>query len=404
MIAAFTTSIFLGRTIGASGLGTINLSNQIILVLLVLTMFGMQHVLVKNIAIGHGKGNKSLIKNTIKTAFRFNGSMALLVTVLGMVLAYYFTDNVFSNPSLKTPLLIFLLVLVPQTLTRVYAAAANGMGKVWQSNILEQVLSSLLVLFALFFSYLAKIRITVIYVAILYVSARVLVFAIAFFYWKTIFKYPFKGKVNLKPMLDMALPLLLVSSTSVLAANTDTIMLGIYRTTDEVGLYSVASRIALLTSFMLMVSNTAISPKLAHMYSERNLSGMQKMVRQTTLGVILVASFFLFLFLILGRNILSLWGEEFIGSYIPLIVLCVGQFFNVSTGCSGMLLIMCGHEKLHRNISLLSVTMNIVLNILLIQKHGIVGAAVATSSTVIIENFLKVMYAKKKVGILPTPF
>ena len=53
--ARLVTSIFLGRVLGASGLGDVNLINQIITILMVLSMFGMDHVLVKKISIGLSK-------------------------------------------------------------------------------------------------------------------------------------------------------------------------------------------------------------------------------------------------------------------------------------------------------------------------------------------------------------
>jgi len=403
MIAAFGISVFLGRSIGASGLGVVNLANQIVMVLLVLAMFGMQHVLVKNIAISHRQNTFQNIKNSVKTAIFFNGSLAIIIATACIILTYLFANDVFNNPLLTTPLIIFLIAILPQTLSRVYAAAINGVGKVWQSNLFEQVLTSVFVLLALLIGYLYDISITIINVAILYVSSRFLVFIIAFTYWKRVFLFPKSGNMTLKPMLQTALPLLLVSSTSVLATNADTIMLGFLSDTEAVGLYSVASRIAMLTSFMLLVSNSAISPKLAYMYSEGNLKGMQKMVKQTTLGVIITATIFLMLFLFFGNYILSIWGEEFRESYVPLIILCVGQFINVSTGCSGLLLIMCGYEKLHRNISFISVTLNILLNFIGIHYFGIVGAALATAFTIGTENILKVYFAKKKMGIWTIP-
>ena len=404
MASAFAISVFLGRTIGPEGLGIVNLANQIIMFLLVLTLFGMQHVLVKNIAIAHSKGQRAKIKSNVVTAVRFNGLIALATCIIFILLAYFFAEDIFNSPLLTTPLIIFLLALVAQTLTRVYASAINGVGKVWQSNIFVQVLSYVIVAGILIVSYLFNLKIDVVYVAFVYMLARVIVFIIAIIYWKKISHFSFKAKMNLGPMLKMALPLVLVSSTSVLATNADIIMLGIMGDAEKVGLYSVGSRIAMLTSFVLLVSNTAISPKLAFMYSEGKIDEMQKMVRQTTFGTFVIALLFLLTFLFFGKTILSLWGNEFVEAYLSLIILCVGQFFNVTTGCSGMLLIMCGHEKLHRNISLISVTLNILLNFYFIKYFGIIGAAFATTIVISIENLLKVYYAKKKVGIFTIPF
>src|SRR5690606_13432985 len=236
MASAFAISVFLGRTIGPEGLGIVNLANQIIMFLLVLTLFGMQHVLVKNIAIAHSKGQRAKIKSNVVTAVRFNGLIALATCIIFILLAYFFAEDIFNSPLLTTPLIIFLLALVAQTLTRVYASAINGVGKVWQSNIFVQVLCYVIVAGILIVSYLFNLKIDVVYVAFVYMLARVIVFIIAIIYWKKISHFSFKAKMNLGPMLKMALPLVLVSSTSVLATNADIIMLGIMGDAEKVGL------------------------------------------------------------------------------------------------------------------------------------------------------------------------
>ena len=53
VFARLITSIILGRVLGAAGLGEVNLINQVITIVMVFSMFGMDHVLVKKIAIAY---------------------------------------------------------------------------------------------------------------------------------------------------------------------------------------------------------------------------------------------------------------------------------------------------------------------------------------------------------------
>jgi O-antigen/teichoic acid export membrane protein len=96
-----------------------------------------------------------------------------------------------------------------------------------------------------------------------------------------------------------------------------------------------------------------------------------------------------------GKYILNFWGSEFIYAYPILITLSIGQFFNISSGCSGLLLTMTGHEKVHGYISLSSLLVNIILNIVLISKYGALGAATATAITISLENITKLLFVKK---------
>jgi O-antigen/teichoic acid export membrane protein len=222
--------------------------------------------------------------------------------------------------------------------------------------------------------------------------------------WNNTFKNKINGQFNLKPMLKMAKPMLLVTGTGVIASNADSIMLGVLGTFKDVGIYSVAAQLALLTSFFLQVTNAAISPKLASLFHESKMTEMRLMVQSVTKGLALIALLFVIFFLLLGQQLLGFWGAEFQEAYWVLIILVIGQFFNIATGCSGILLVMCGFEKIHGYISLISVILNIILNVILIARYGALGAAIATAIVVILSNISKVIMAKRKTGMLTLPF
>jgi O-antigen/teichoic acid export membrane protein len=65
---------------------------------------------------------------------------------------------------------------------------------------------------------------------------------------------------------------------------------------------------------------------------------------------------------------------------------------------------MTGHEKILGRITLVSVVLNISLNLLLIPYYGAIGAAITTATTVTLENIVKVIVVKRKEGIWTIPF
>ena len=403
MIVGLVVSIFLGRTLGADGLGIINLANQIVGLLLVLTMLGMDNVLIKHIAIAFERKDWQSVGNNLFTSLRINGLLATIFSITGILLADPLSNHLFHNPQLKIPLIIAFAMMVPQTLSRIFAAGLSGFRKIWQGSLVNNILSGWVVGLGLLVLHFAKIEINVVNVAILYAFGRIVVTISMTTYWKTLFRFSGQKKWVFKPMLTMAMPLLLVTATSVIAANADTIMLGWLSDTRQVGLYSVAARIAFLTSFFLQVSNASIGPKLASLFADKKLGEIAKMVKQITFGLLLVAFLSLTTFILGGKFILNLWGTEFQEAYRILVILSIGQFVNISTGCSGLLLIMCGYEKIHGYVSLTSVTLNLILNFYLINKFGALGAATATAITVGGENLIKLLLAKRKVGISTIP-
>lgn len=189
MGAAFGVSVFLGRTVGPLGLGTINLANQIVTVCSVFAMFGMQHVLIKKIAIAFEKKQWATIKDSIDTSILFNGGFSLLLSTLGILFAENIALNLFNDPSLVMPLVVFFISLFPLTLTRVLIYSLNGIKKIWQSNLLDQVLSISIVALVLLVILLFDLDVSVNLIGYIYLAARVLVFICTTVYWKKNFKF-----------------------------------------------------------------------------------------------------------------------------------------------------------------------------------------------------------------------
>lgn len=404
MLVALLVSIFLGRTLGPDGVGIIGLSNRIATLLLVFSMFGMDNVIVKNIAIAFENKNWQEVRNNIFSAIRFNGLLALSITIIVLLFVDAIINQIFNEADLKIPFIIAISMLLPRTLSRIFAAGLKGFRKIWQSNLVNEALSLWVVGIGLIVFYQFNIEINVINVAILYALGSLFVtISIATFWKKSVFTNRGGKKNIIFSMLPMALPMLFVSATAIIASNADAIMLGWLSNTKEVGLYHIAAKIGYMSIFFLQISNSAISPKLATLYAEKNISDMNQMVQRVTGGLILIGLFTLALFFFFGGQILTLWGESFREAYWILLIVAIGQFINISTGCSGFLLIMCGQERLHGYISIIAVSVNLILNFILIPSYGAIGAAFATSITISLENILKVYFAYHKTGVLTFP-
>jgi O-antigen/teichoic acid export membrane protein len=404
MIALLLVSIFLGRTLGSEGLGIVNFANKLGMILLILTMFGFQNVIIKFIAIAKDKLDKKAIASTLKTSLIFNGFLSIVIAFVGAIILPIILEHWPGNQDLYIPLLIVFLMLIPQTISRVYSSALNGYGKIWQANLVNQTLSILFVGLGLLLYWGFNISFTIVSVLLLYAISRVALALVVVLLWRQTFKSKIKGKFNFKPMFKIAKPMLLVTGTGVIASNADTIMLGALGTFKDVGIYSVAAKLALLTSLFLQISNAAISPKLASLFNDSKINEMRLMVQRVTKVLAFVALLFVVFFVVLGEWLLGFWGAEFQEAYWVLVILSIGQFFNIATGCSGILLVMCGYEKVRGYIALVAVLLNIILNVIFITKFGALGAAIATAITVTLSNAAKVTMAKRKTGILTLPY
>lgn len=397
MLVSLIISIFLGRRLGAYGLGIINLATTIVNILLVFTIFGFQNVIIKKLSIAKEVKDWKQIRSVLFTSRVFNGALAVFISILFITLTPYLCDYIFEDSNLKIPLVIAVAMIVPQTFSRIYGSALNGFSKIWQSSLVNEVLSIWTVGIGILFYLFFEIKITVVTVAILYAIGRLVVTVFVGAYWNRIFKNRGDKEFVIRPMLKMALPLVLVTGVAIVTSSSDKLMLGWLSSSSEVGIYSVASRLSLLISFFLIVSNAAISPKLASLYANKRTGEMKILVKRVTGVLILIGLFFLIFFFVFGNTILEVWGKEFTEAYWILVVLSIGQFINVASGCVGLILVMCDLEKIHGYISFFGMFLNLGLNYFLILDYGAMGAAIATSIIVILENTTKYIIVKIKI-------
>jgi O-antigen/teichoic acid export membrane protein len=103
-----------------------------------------------------------------------------------------------------------------------------------------------------------------------------------------------------------------------------------------------------------------------------------------------------------SRWLLLLYGPTFTQGQTALIILGIGQFYNVLAGPVGWLLLMTGNERDTVTSLVASVTVNAVLNLGLTPHMGLEGAAIASASSIITWNTLMAFFVYKRLGVHST--
>ncbi len=166
----------------------------------------------------------------------------------------------------------------------------------------------------------------------------------------------------------------------------DQILLGMLAGTDDVAVFSVASRVAQLLIIALTATNAILYPMTADLFARKKTHELQRIV---TLGANAVfgIAILLAIGLFFGSAYLEAIFSEGFGASAPLLkVLIVGQIVNAFTGPALLLLNMTGHQRDSARIMGFTAIINVVMNVGLIKLYGAMGAAVATSLSIILWN------------------
>lgn len=212
---------------------------------------------------------------------------------------------------------------------------------------------------------------------------NVLVMFFSFFVLKKTVEITLKPEYTIwRTLLSEAKYFLLYMLTSWVYIQIDTIMLSQYNSIDAVGLYQAAVKIVTVSVIFGDVMLYNFFPFISGKYREDPRKGKYLIgkISELTMAVVwpvLIAVIFF------GKEALfTIYGPQYIQASLPLILLGIGYLFYYGPPY-GIILPALGYQKINFHIALWAAVANIILNLILIPKYGIAGAAAATSLTYI---------------------
>jgi len=204
---------------------------------------------------------------------------------------------------------------------------------------------------------------------------------------------------RVKSWVRSALPMMFMGGMQIINNRTDILMLGAMKGAAAVGVYVVVNRCTQPITFMLGAVNSVMAPNIASLHAEGKSKQLQRVVTKITRLIALISITCATILIIFGELVLSLFGSDFTQGRTALVILSMGQVINGATGSGGLLLTMTGYEHYAAMIVATSALLNVIGNAILIPVWGIEGAAIATASSTIIVNILRVIWVRKKIGI-----
>lgn len=195
-------------------------------------------------------------------------------------------------------------------------------------------------------------------------------------------------------------PMAFTQGTEQFMRHADVLMLGMLAATVDVGVYRVAAQGALIVGLALFALNMTAAPFVARLHAEGEQAKLQKLVTHLALASLAFALAVTLVFVVFGDWLLStFFGTEYVSAWLPLLILALGQVVSAGFGATGMLLNMTGHEREVTRAVAAAAGLNVVLNLLLIPSFGVIGAAIATSASLVFWNVWLWLVVKSRLGI-----
>jgi O-antigen/teichoic acid export membrane protein len=181
----------------------------------------------------------------------------------------------------------------------------------------------------------------------------------------------------------------------------DILLLGALRPAEEVGVYAAVSRTVVAALFVLRAMNKAFQPRISALLAQGRQAQAQ-ILYQVTTWWLMAASLPIYITLALfPQYLLQVFGAEFSAGDTALAVLSLAMLINVSTGNVTAVLLMGGKSSWNLMNAFGALTINVTLNLILIPRLGLVGAAIAWGASIAAQNLAAVIQVRALLGLRP---
>ncbi|WP_217702839.1 oligosaccharide flippase family protein [Pseudoalteromonas sp. HF66] len=388
---AFIFNLIIARGLGAEQSGYFFLALAVAMLLSAVSRLGFDNTVLRFTSANAECGYT--VKAILNFALKYVLPVASLFTLSTYYVAPWAAENIFNKPGLATSLQFIAPAIVGLSIVFLVAMSLQARHKLIAS-IPCQNIAHLMLCGAAVVVFSADSAST----AALYLSLSLGVTS-SFFYWLNIKNLNNNGeKPDPKKLWHSARPNWVIIIMSQAVQWSAPIIIGVFLVAEQVAFFSVAQRIALLTSFILMAVNLVVAPKFSAFHAKGDDVGIRKTALFSVRLLVLSALPIVLFMLLFPEFLMGLFGEEFRQGALILQILVLGQAVNVVTGSVGYLLMMSGHERDMRLVTLIS-GFGVLISVPVFTKlFGAVGAASATAFFVSLQNLLAVYFVKKRLG------
>ena len=356
---------------------------------LMISLFGFSDGIVRFVSEYISENKLKKLKSLIIKNTKFVFITSIIGAIVLFMSSNLIAEKIFHNNELGIIIQILAIALPFNVLHDMSFSILQGFQKVHYEvnlkNIIENILKIIFSLILL--KYSSKLGIP-----LAFSLSVIIVSLIAFYYLKKHIpkiKYSVKGIVD-KQLMNFSLPLLVMGVFSYVVIWIDTVMLGYFKDVKEVGLYHSAVPNAQLFYLIPFAIYFIFFPVLTAMYENKNFDEFKRVYKISTRWIFTINVFALFIFLLFSEEILVMFfGYEYIRAAIPLAILSVGYFVGyLLTRNSDAILLIYKKPKVILFYTVIGATINIILNLIFVPKYGIIGAATATSLTLLMTTFI----------------
>lgn len=398
LLLGFVLTIIIARSLGSEGQGlyTLTLLLPSLLFTFINAGIGVSTVYYSN---DKSINIKEIILSNILIALFLSG----VAIILGVILILLFSDKFFNG--IPIYILLTILIVIPFLFLNAFLQTVFQGKQDFKSYNSTMILGQFTNLIMVIFIGLTN-NFSLFSIVMSYISSQIFITIVIFYILKKqellIFSIDRFNLSYLKKSLNFGLKSHLSNILAFLNYRSDIIIISFFLSPVSIGLYSIGVNIAEKLWIIANSVSTVLFPKISSMSKMEDRNILTSKATRLTLLVTL------FLCLIIGSIsyplVIVFFGNEFVQSVYILIWLLPGIVIGSATKLMANDFAGRGLPIFNLYVSIITVTINIALNIILVPKYGVIITSIVSSFTYFVNFIIKLWIYKIKFNFPPSNF
>lgn len=402
---AYLTKLVLVRNLSVEDYGLFFAVLTFVLIFSVFRTLGLSQGLARFIADYNVNKKFDEIKSIISGAFLMQFIVALFMVGILWIFSNYLALNYFNDERAKL-LLRLLSFYLPLSIIHVnFISIFQGFKKSKLFSLCQFLLNGSVLIGSIIGLWLG-----------LEVFAPVIGYLGSFIIFLLIFIFPILNTFNYfnfkhknfkkenKELIKFSFPLMITSVGALFITYFDTLMLTYFDTLVNVGIYNIIYPTAFLLVMLGSSIGVILMPVITELWSlkkKKEIIIALKIVQKYLFVICLPAIIVLFTF---SEELIRIFfGRDYVSGVIAFNILLIGALFKVFASVNNQILIALKESKKTMNMFLFAAIFNVILNLILIPRYSINGAAIASALSFLLMLIISIIYIKQKID-LKTPW
>jgi O-antigen/teichoic acid export membrane protein len=196
------------------------------------------------------------------------------------------------------------------------------------------------------------------------------------------------GKPNARGFWRFTAPRSLAAVAQIIIQRLDIVLVGVLKGPVDAAIYTAATRFLVAGQLGNSAISMAAQPQLTRLFAIKDRIGANTVYQVTTAWLILLTWPIYLLAAVFGPSVLAIFGRSYHAGSTVMLILALAMLVATACGQVDVVLITTGRSTWSLVNGLLAMSVNICVDLILIPKMGITGAAIGWAAAIVVSNLV----------------